>query len=361
MYSRITKFLDTNPSAPNDSPPSRLNKSANRTETMDSDGSGDLLMISESAPVPGECPKSPPRASHAQFKSREAFKVYEQEPARDYRGFNDRNVRLQQLDPVSRETVMGLLKELASETEKAQEAHRSLVDIQAELNACKEEQKRLQKDQLSYQSEIVAYERELREAREIAAHFHDIRKDLQTEQKAHEATQRKLQGYKTKQPHTQVNDTELQDLGERLAASQRELSACKDDLFRLQPIPQIPDSDISRNFDSICQQIINWIDGELLGYEHANPHLNQKDFFLVGGNIRIARHLQKNTELGEYLTRNMIHCYLEGKLLGPNCPPLGLTRGDQELLQRAERSMAKLDPPRGTVFPGIVLLCLTDG
>ncbi len=321
---------------------------------MDSDESDDLLMISESATITEECPKSPPRASDAQFINRDAFEVYKQEQARGYRRLNEKNIRLQQL---SRETNMRLLKELASKKEKAQEAQRSLVDTQAELNACKEEKKRLEKNQLRDQAEIGACKRELRET---VAHFHNIGKDLQAEQKAHEATQCKLQAYKAKQAHTQVNDSELQDLWEKLAASQRELSACKDDLFRLQPVAQIPDSDISKNFDFICQQIVNWIDGELLGFEHANPHLSQKDFFLVGGDIRIARHLQKNTELGEYLSRYMIHCFLKGKLLGPSCSLLGLTRGDRELLHRTERSMAKLDPPRGTAISGIVLLCLTD-
>ena len=285
---------------------------------MDSDESEDLLMISVSAPVADGNITSPPRASNAQ-------------------------------------SIKRLWKKLAP---KPEEAQRVLVDTQVELNACKEDQKRLERNRVRGQAEIVACKRELWACRETVAH---LEKDLQTEQKAHASTQAKLQAYKAKQAHTQNNDNELQDLREKLAASQQELSACKDDLFRLQPIAQIPDSDISKDFDFVCQQIVNWIDGELLGFEHANPHLSQKEFFSVDGDIRIARHLQKNTELGEYLSRYRIHCYLEAQLWGPSCSLLGLTRGDQELLQRTERSMAKLDPPRGTAISGIVRSWLTDG
>ena len=356
MFGAITSFWDTNLSTPNDSPTSHPNKPATTDETMDSDGSEDVLTISESVPVPQKCPESPPRASDTQFISRDSFEVYKQKQARDYGRLHETNVRLQKLDQASRGKIQRLLKELASKTFEAQEVQMGLFDTQVELNACKEEQKRLEGDRLRGQAEMVACKRELRELRQTVAHFHNIGKDLQWEQKAHEATQRELEAYKAKQDHTQVNVTELQRLREKIAASQQELSACKDDLFRLQPIAQTPDSDISKNFDFVCQQIVDWIDGELLGFEHANPHLGQKDFFSVGGDIEINRHLQKNIEIGEYLSRYMIHRYLEAKLLGPSCTLLGLARGDQELLQRTERSMAELDPPRGTAIFVIVLL-----
>ena len=328
---------------------------------MDPYGSEDVSMIPERALNLEECPESPPHASDAQFKSRKAFECYKQKQARAYSHLNDKIVRLRKLDQTSRENIKGLLEELASKTDEAQEAQQGLFDIQGELNASKEVQRRLEGDLERAQVKVVAHERELTKMKEIIAHFHNIGKDLQMEQKAHEATQRELQAFKADQHHKEVNGTELQGLREKVAASQRELSACKDDLFRLQPFAQIPDSDISRQFDFICQQIINWIDVELLGFEHANPHLSQKDFFSPGGDIEIARHILRNPELGEYLSRYMIHCYFEAKLLGPSCSLLGLTKSDQELLQRTERSMAKMDPPRGTATRDIVLGCLTDG
>lgn len=353
MFGAFTKLWDTNRSASNDSPTSHPNMSAIIDETMGSDGSEDVLMGSESVHVARECTKSQPRASDAQFISRDAFEVYKQKQANDYSRLNDKNFRLQKLDQASREKIQGLLKEVRSKTQEAQEAQMELFDTQLELNTCKEEQKKMEANRQRDQAEMKT---DLRKWRQTIAHFHDIGKDLQSEQKAHRATQRELEAYKVKQGHTQINGTELQGLREKLAASQQDLSACKDDLFRLQPIAQTPDSDISKSFDFICQQIVDWIDEELLGFEQANLHLSQKDFFLVGGDIKIVGHLQKNIELGEYLSRYMIHCYLEAKLLGPSCPLLGLARGDQELLQRTERSMGKLHPPRGTAIFGIVLL-----
>ena len=361
MFGTITKFWETSSPAPNDSRTSHPNKSATTDEIMDSDGSEDVLMISESAPVPENGLEFPQRARDAQFITRDSFEAYKQKQARDYSVLNDKNIRLQKLDQASRENIKRLLNELALKTEQAQEARIGLFDIQVELNACQEEQKRLEPHRLRDQAELVTCKSELTEWRDIGDHFHSIEKDLQLEQKAHEATQRELQDYKAKYDHSQVNGTELQALRETVAASQRELSACKDDLFRLQPIAQIPDSDISKEFDFICQQIVDWIDLELLSFEQANPHLSQEDFFSVGGDIKIARRLQKHTELGEYLTRHMIHCYLEAKLLGQNCSLLGLTLGAHLFLQSTERSMAKLDPPRGTAMSSVVLSWLTDG
>ena len=360
MWGTLTNCWRPNSSAPNDNPTSHLNRSATTDETMDPDGPEDVLMISERAPAPEECLESRPRASDAQYIRRDAFEFYKQKQARAYSHLNDQNVRLRKLDLESRENIKGLVKKLAWKTDEAQEAQQGLFDIQEELNASKEEQKRLERDLVRAQAEVVACKRELKECEGTIAHFHDIGKDLQMEQKAHEATQRELQACKADQYHAQVNGAELQGLREKVAASQRELSACKDDLFRLQPFAQIPDSDISRDFDFICQQIVNWIDMELLEFEHANPHLSQKDFFSTGGDIKIAQRVHRNTELGEYLSRYMIHYYLVAKLFGPSCSLLGVTRSDQELLQRTVRSMAKLEPPRGTVIPSIVLLCFTD-
>ena len=356
MFGALVQFWDTNSSAPNDSPTSHPNKSVITKEIMDSDGSEDVLMVSESVQVPDRCPESLPHANNAQSISRDAFEVYKQKQAKDYSRLNDKNIRLQKLDQASREKINRLLKKLALMTEEVQEAQMDLFDTQAELNACKEEQKRLEGDRLEDQAQLVAYKSELTEWREIVAHVHNIGEDLQLEQKAHEATRRELEAYKAKYDHTQIKNTEIQALREKVAASQRELSACKDDLFRLQPIAQTPDSDISKNFDFVCEQIVDWIDGELLRFEHANPHLSEKDFFSVGGDLQMARHLQKNTELGEYLSRYLIHRYFEAKLLGPSCSLLGLARGDQRLLQRTERSMAELDPLRGITISGIVLI-----
>ena len=360
MFGTLTNFWSSTSSAPNDSPTSHPNKFGTTEETMDPDGSEDVLMISERAPAPKECPESPPRTSDARFMNRDAFEFYKQKQARAYSHLNDKNVRLQMLDQANRENIKGLLKELASKTHEAQEAQEGFFDIQIELNESKEEQKRLKGDLVRAQVEVVAYNRELTECKRTIAHFHNIGKDLQMEQTAHEATQRELQACKADQENTQVNGTELQGLREKVAATQRELSACKDDLFRLQPFAQIPDSEISKGFDFLCQQIVNWIDIELLEFEQANPHLTQKDFFSAGGNITIARHAHRNTELGEYLSRYMIHSCIVAKLLGSSCTFLGLTRDERELLQRTQRSMAKLEPPRGRAISGIVLSCFTD-
>lgn len=139
-----------------------------------------------------------------------------------------------------------------------------------------------------------------------------------------------------------------QEMDIKLAISQQQLQACKDDLFRMQPQAQIPDMDISKGFDAICQCIIGWVETEISIFEKAHPTISTEDLFSAAGDSNVFLMLQEFPESGEYLIRYEIHQCLQETMFGKEIFLLGLPEKTAAILQQAERSMKGMEPHRGT-------------
>lgn len=142
-------------------------------------------------------------------------------------------------------------------------------------------------------------------------------------------------------------EADSQSLRTRVMTLQQELAACKDDLFRVQPSVPIPDTEIQSDYESISQQIVNWIDEEIRNFEKAHPETPTDTFYSSGDHSGIARLLKRYPDAGEYLVRQRIHKYLQDRILHSNIYLLGLPVDIGEALQAAERSMAGSNPPKG--------------
>ena len=138
------------------------------------------------------------------------------------------------------------------------------------------------------------------------------------------------------------------DLQKTLKAYQEELSRCKDDLFSLQGVAQTPDSVITKKFESVSQQIINWIDTEVARFEKANPEAEPDHIFSGGKHKPSADFLQQHPGVGEHLARYHIHKLLGLHVFGKSVYFFGLPEETAQLLREAELKLAELDPPRGT-------------
>lgn len=138
------------------------------------------------------------------------------------------------------------------------------------------------------------------------------------------------------------------DLQGKLVASQEALTKCRDDLFRLQPMAEVADSSIVKELEIVSQEVVHWIEAEVAAFEKAHPEAGPEDIFSVGKNKGVATFLQHHPAAGEHLARYLIHRFFRANLFGRRFYLLGLTEGIAQLLQKAEHSMAKLDPPRGT-------------
>ena len=140
---------------------------------------------------------------------------------------------------------------------------------------------------------------------------------------------------------------ELQQERRNLAASKDDLTACKDELFRLQPIAQVPDSRVAKEFENLCQQITNWVEAEVAIFEKTHPEEGQEHVFSIGDDNNAAQFMAQHPRGGEHLAVHMVHHWLQDNLFGRNLSCVGLPAEVVQLLERVEQSMARLDPPRG--------------
>lgn len=139
------------------------------------------------------------------------------------------------------------------------------------------------------------------------------------------------------------------DLQNHLAASQVELSECKDDLFSLQTVTQIPDSFISKLFESLSQQIVSWIDSEVAAFQKAHSKAEWDHIFLVGADEYAATFLRLHPGAGEHLARYLIHRFLQDHVFGKEVYFFGLPEEDAQLLRTVEQNWAE-PGPRGSMY-----------
>ena len=138
----------------------------------------------------------------------------------------------------------------------------------------------------------------------------------------------------------------------KIETLRQELSSCKDDLFRLQPKVPTPDNVILKDFETLSEQIVCWVDDELVKYERLHPMAGSKDFFSPGGNRDAASFLKKFPDAGEYLVRFHIHRFLHNVIFGKKVYLFGLSEEQTKTIQDAEEGMANLRPPRGVLSCG---------
>ena len=140
---------------------------------------------------------------------------------------------------------------------------------------------------------------------------------------------------------------ELEQERRKLAASQDDLTACKDELFRSQPIDQVPDSRAAKEFENLCQQITNWVEAEVAIFEKAHPEEGPEHVFSIGEDNNAKQFMAQHPKGGEHLAVHMIHHWLQDNLFRRDLSYVGLPAEAVQLLERVEQSMARLDPPRG--------------
>lgn len=131
----------------------------------------------------------------------------------------------------------------------------------------------------------------------------------------------------------------------RLHILSKELSACKDDLFQLQPMNQPSDTSIKNQYEAVCQEILDWIEEEITVFETLGKETSTQ-MFSGGGNPQAAYMLYSHPEIGEYLIRYEIHRYLQREMFHKDIYLLGLPQDIVRLLQMIERSLVNMKPSK---------------
>lgn len=163
--------------------------------------------------------------------------------------------------------------------------------------------------------------------------------------------------------HTMLKDNQelaarISQLENDLGATQQqnnsikhELQACKDDLFRMQPSTEIPDSVVAKAYDELQVHISSWLEGEISTFETNYRKRHQgvlPNLFDHRHQLEVKRIITEYPITGgEYIVRCLIQRLLHREIFADSVLLLGLDEQETTLLQRVEQSMSKAKPPRG--------------
>ena len=192
------------------------------------------------------------------------------------------------------------------------------------------------------------YQSKLRDAQEKLAAFKrdsdQFKADLKSKKRDLAACRGQLKALKGTIRALKASNT---DMKKALAASEGELTECKDELFSLQAVAQVPDSTISDRFELVSQQIVNWIDERVAIFEKVYPELEPDHVLSIGEDESAIKFLQLYPGAGEHLARNLIHRFLQDNVFGKKVYFFGLLEETVDFLRSIEQKMADLDPPKG--------------
>ena len=154
--------------------------------------------------------------------------------------------------------------------------------------------------------------------------------------------------YKRLKSRNEKAQDRIRKLEETKLTLYHDLQVCKDDLFRLQPIADVADTEILRQFENVCERISSWIDEEISLFEREPRSLNaESQMFIFEESPELEDMLQRNSQAGEYLVGAFVHEQLIENVLGDHIFLFGLCSDTAYLLRAAEENMKSLDPPRG--------------
>ena len=239
---------------------------------------------------------------------------------------------------------------IATLTAQEKPARDSLTDAHVELQVCCA----VEVPKPSLQEATVPLRhspRQLSTRKSRTSHVQNDQQKLQQVKQSLASVQRELkvsQGdlHRMRNTNKEIYE-ELQEERQKFTASQKELTACKDELFRLQPIAQIPDSRVVKEFENLCQRVVHWIETQAIIFGKEHPEDGQEHIFSIGEDNKAAQFMAQHPGSGEHLAVHMVHEWLQNNLFERKFSCVGLPAEAVQLLERVEQSMARLDPPRG--------------
>ena len=160
----------------------------------------------------------------------------------------------------------------------------------------------------------------------------------------------------------QVTEADLnasvQEIRNKYFNTAAELTECKNALFELQPLNQVPDTHISGQWTRLCSNVVQWIDdeaGELPDLQSSldaffgSDRINKRVYNAVkeywdNGETRLNNHYPN---ILEDLIRYNIHCFLERQVFDRNRTMVGLESAAVDFVDDVGRKMSKMETPKG--------------
>ncbi len=148
-------------------------------------------------------------------------------------------------------------------------------------------------------------------------------------------------------------DKQLEATRQQNTSIKLELQACKDDLFKMQPLNGIPDSDLTQAYKELQVHVSRWLEDEISHFETEYRERHQgplPDLFHHQDRTAVKQLLSEYPTLGgEFFVRCLIQSMLHRLVLSDDILLLGLNEQETALLRRIERSMED-NTLRGNVF-----------
>ncbi|CAL8578725.1 hypothetical protein XPA_004497 [Xanthoria parietina] len=151
-------------------------------------------------------------------------------------------------------------------------------------------------------------------------------------------------------------ESKLQNMQKQNTRLNEDLTECRDDILRLQPPSQIPDSKIAEEYSSLYQQIASWVDDEAddtqsmevrmadLATDKEAPELLKA--YLDPDLIRLAK---KYADAEPLVLRYIIQLHLHRIILADDKYLFGLDEHNITMLRSVEHAMDALEPKRDTL------------
>lgn len=149
-------------------------------------------------------------------------------------------------------------------------------------------------------------------------------------------------------------ESKLQTLQKQNARLNEDLTECRDDILRLQPPSQIPDSKIVDEYANVYQQIASWVDDEA---EDSSAMETQLEKILTDKDAPqllktcldsdIIRATRKHSDAEPLILRYVIQTHLHQRILAEDLYLFGLDDHSVTLLRTIAHSMEDLEPKRG--------------
>ena len=149
-------------------------------------------------------------------------------------------------------------------------------------------------------------------------------------------------------------ESKLQALQKQNARLNDDLTECRDDILRLQPPSQIPDSKIAEQCSNLYQQIASWVDDEAeesssmetqLGNLFADKEAPELLKSCMDGDL--IRATRKHSDAEPLILRYIIQCHLHRMILTDDIYLFGLDDHNVTILRSIEHAMEDLEPKRG--------------
>lgn len=149
-------------------------------------------------------------------------------------------------------------------------------------------------------------------------------------------------------------ESKLQSLQKQNNRLNEDLTECRDDILRLQPPSQIPDSKIADEYTNLCHQIASWVDDEaedssLMETQLGNL-LTDKDAPELLQSIldnNLIRATKRYPDAEPLILRYIIAMYIHRYILADDIYLFGLDEHNVTIFRSIAHAMEDLEPKRG--------------